>query len=89
MALDIAAVLRNVRDKVVDIDQGRLTDEPPLPIRYQDIKDGMLYIHAAYQELCLVIKAGKDLPEKCIIPAIKLGAAGVKFACDLATTKLK
>lgn len=85
MSIPIAPVLREVVVEVSAIDMERASQGKP--IDYESIKDGMLYLHCAWQDLYKTVGAKKDLPEAALLPAVRLAAASLKFATDLGSPR--
>lgn len=81
MPIDNRTVLRAVVQEVSAIDNNRVSNNKP--IDYYELKDGMFHLHCAFQDLVMTVKAGKQLPESAVRPAVQLAAAAVKFVTDL------
>lgn len=83
MSLPLIPIMQEVIAETSAIELDRRNHDEP--VEYPGIKDGMLHLHTAWQDLMKATRAQKDLPDTAIAPAIRLAAAAMKFASDLGT----
>lgn len=81
MSLPLVSVMREVEVETILAAMDRTKHDEPT--QFLTIKDGMLYIHSAFQDLMKAVRAQKDLPDTAIMPAVRVAAASAKFVADL------
>lgn len=77
----IAHAVRSSQQHIVKLDEDRIKEGRPA--EFDSLRDGMLWMNCAWQDLCLTVRKDNGDLIKASASAIKLAAAAIKFASDL------